>query len=159
MSAGIKSKLLARQFWRVTVPKGAQHISLMDFVRALTVLQRGTPDEKLALTFKLADLQGQGKVTRENLLTLMTEVQGMCGQLVTHSGRLYATPADFVDTFFAELELGPGADSFTYEQYEHGAYKSLELISTLNLYGGSALPYGEVRQHHPVSSLPDSIII
>ena len=154
---GIKSKLLASQFWKATAPPGAESIALTDFVQTLGVLQRGSSEERLKLTFTLLDVDGDGFLSRQELGSVMQEVQAMCGQLVTYNGRVFASAEAFSDYFFAQLdEKQTGKVSF--EDYQNHAYKNLDIISTLSLFGGSSMPTGAVYSPSPSFGPRESII-
>ncbi len=161
---GIASKLLAGQFWKIVAGSG-ETISLENFVVALALVGKGDAKQRLDLTFRLLDVDGDGFVSRQELTDVLGEVHAVCGQLVSYSGRVYHTAADFAAAFFAEFDPEK-TDKLSREAYENGAFKSLEIISTLCLYG-SALPVPEIQSSSMSSSsameygprLPDSIIL
>ena len=133
---------------------GADAIGFREFVTALGKVQRGNADEKLDLTFKLLDVDGDGKISRAELTLVVVEVHGLCGQLVSYSGRVFGSPEEFVDYFFKSFDQ---TKYISREEYEDGAYKSLQIISTLSLFG-SAVPLSEVYSP-PSSSATDMVII
>ena len=159
---GISSKLLASQFWKL-VAGGNETISFEDFAACLALTGRGDSKQRLDLTFRLLDVDSDGFVSKQELTDVLAEVHAVCGQLVSYSGRTYASAAEFANAFFAEFDRDK-TDKLSREAYESGAYKSLEIISTLCLYG-SALPVQDMQSSissGPVEygpRLPDSIII
>ena len=142
--AGMSGKLLASQCWVAVAPKGAESINLTDFVRILGSLQRGDPQKRLQLTFTLLDVNNDGTLTREGVTKIVSQVHLMCGQLVSYNGRIYGSAEEFCDHFFRELDVR-NADKISFSDYENGAYKNLEMISTLALFGGtSSIPSANV---------------
>jgi hypothetical protein len=77
-------------------------------------------------------------------------VHALCGQLVGYSGRVFSSAPEFVDVFFAEFDREK-TGKISKQAYVEGAYKSLEIISTLCLYG-SALPMDAAPQLSSSSS-------
>ena len=64
--------------------------SLQEFVTGLSVLARGTVQEKLLWAFSLYDTDGDGVVTREDLLDVVSAIYDLMGS--------YAEPAITPDT-------------------------------------------------------------
>ena len=56
---------------------GNGQIDFREFLCALSIQQKGTPEQKLEWTFNLYDLDGSGYINREELL-IMTKVTGGC---------------------------------------------------------------------------------
>eukprot|EP00158_Paraphelidium_tribonemae_P000423 Partr_v1_DN22258_c0_g1_i2_m59385 putative Kv channel interacting protein len=53
---------------------GSHSIDLNEFIKGFDVFIKGTPDEKLALTFKFYDLDGDGNVTQKEVAKVLTEL-------------------------------------------------------------------------------------
>ncbi|XP_022919783.1 A-type potassium channel modulatory protein KCNIP1 isoform X2 [Onthophagus taurus] len=56
-------------------------ISFEDFVQNLSVLSRGSLDEKLRWTFNLYDINGDGYITREEMTDIVSAVYDLMGKL------------------------------------------------------------------------------
>jgi len=51
-----------------------------DFVTGLSILSRGSIDEKLRWTFSLYDINGDGCITREEMTDIVTAVYELMGK-------------------------------------------------------------------------------
>lgn len=54
---------------------------LQDFVQGLSVLCRGSLEERLRWTFSLYDINRDGKITRDELWDVVTSVYNLLGRL------------------------------------------------------------------------------
>ncbi|KAF7994630.1 hypothetical protein HCN44_004102 [Aphidius gifuensis] len=65
-------------------------LSFEDFVTGLSILSRGSTDEKLRWTFSLYDINGDGCITREEMTDIVTAVYELMGKFldpnVDHEG-------------------------------------------------------------------------
>lgn len=52
---------------------------MQKFVQGLSILSRGTIEEKLCWTFSLYDINGDGRITREEMTDIVTSVYGLLG--------------------------------------------------------------------------------
>lgn len=114
--------------------KKGNTIGLAEFAQAVALVQRGDAKQKLQLTFELCDVDGDGFIARQEMLDVVTEVHALVGQLVTHSGRTFATPVDFVDHFFHDFDVDR-TGRVSRADFELNAYKSLDVVAALGLYG------------------------
>lgn len=53
--------------------------SLQKFVQGLSILSRGTLEEKLCWTFQLYDINSDGQITKEEMSDIVTAVYGLMG--------------------------------------------------------------------------------
>lgn len=58
---------------------------LQDFVTGLSILSRGSMDEKLRWTFSLYDINGDGCITRDEMTDIVTAVYELLGKFSVHS--------------------------------------------------------------------------
>ncbi|CAD7091672.1 unnamed protein product [Hermetia illucens] len=56
-------------------------ISFEDFVQGLSILSRGSMEEKLRWTFSLYDINGDGYITREEMTDIVTAIYELVGRL------------------------------------------------------------------------------
>ena len=59
---------------------GNAWLLLQDFIMALSILARGSEDDKLLWIFSLYDLNSDGIITRDELLDVITSVYGLMGR-------------------------------------------------------------------------------
>lgn len=55
---------------------------LQEFVTGLSVLSRGTLEEKLKWTFSLYDINGDGYITKEEMTEIVTAIYDLMGKIV-----------------------------------------------------------------------------
>lgn len=58
---------------------------LQDFVTGLSILSRGSIEEKLRWTFSLYDINGDGCITREEMTDIVTAVYELLGKFADTS--------------------------------------------------------------------------
>lgn len=56
-------------------------VNFQDFVHKLSVLSRGSLDEKLKWAFSLYDINGDGCITREEMTDIVTAIYELMGKL------------------------------------------------------------------------------
>ncbi|KAL0269511.1 UNVERIFIED_CONTAM: hypothetical protein PYX00_007215 [Menopon gallinae] len=57
-------------------------LSFEDFVTGLSILSRGTLEEKLRWTFSLYDINGDGSITREEMTDIIVAIYGLMGKCI-----------------------------------------------------------------------------
>lgn len=70
-----------------------------DFVQGLSILSRGSLDEKLRWTFSLYDINGDGCITREEMTDMVTAIYELMGKF-TEPCVDESTVRDKVDRIF-----------------------------------------------------------
>lgn len=56
--------------------------ALQEFVTGLSVLSRGTLEEKLRWTFSLYDINGDGCITKEEMTEIVSAIYDLMGRIV-----------------------------------------------------------------------------
>lgn len=135
-AGGIKSRVLADVFWRALSPNKDQQLTLTEFAHAVALVQRADAKRRLQLAFDLCDMDGDGYVARAEMLAVVTDVCALVGVLVSNSGRIFGSAAEFVDAFFAEVDTDR-TGRVSRSQFDEHAYKSLDVLAALGLYGNS----------------------
>ncbi|CAM1313245.1 KCNIP4 (predicted) [Pycnogonum litorale] len=83
---------------------GNGSLNFEEFVVGLSSLSRGTIDEKLQWAFSLYDINGDGRITREELNEIVTSIYSLMG----HDACLLMdnqTPQEHVDRVFKRMDL------------------------------------------------------
>ncbi|XP_052132791.1 Kv channel-interacting protein 4-like [Frankliniella occidentalis] len=80
-------------------------LNFENFVHGLSVLSRGSIDEKLRWTFSLYDVNGDGRITREELADVVGSVYEIMGKTAHPAADQHAIVQDKVDRIFQKLDL------------------------------------------------------
>jgi len=107
-------------------------ITFQEFVKGLSVMTKGSPEEKLAFCFSMYDHNGKGYITREDIQTLVTALYPLCGPLSSYSGKKFDSPAQLVDEFFDELDED-ATGKISLEQYKEACMKHTDIFPALKL--------------------------
>ncbi|XP_075222966.1 A-type potassium channel modulatory protein KCNIP1-like isoform X2 [Lycorma delicatula] len=78
-------------------------LSFEDFVQGLSILSRGSLDEKLRWTFSLYDINGDGRITREEMTDIVTAIYDLMGKF-TDPSLEEGTVAAKVDRIFQKMD-------------------------------------------------------
>lgn len=71
-----------------------------EFVQGLSVLSRGSVEEKLQWTFQLYDINGDGYITRDEMTDIVTAIYELMGRHPDSTGPEVEKIKDKVDTIF-----------------------------------------------------------
>ncbi|KAH3900254.1 frequenin SCDLUD_003226 [Saccharomycodes ludwigii] len=109
-------------------------IDFREFVTALSITSRGSLEEKLAWAFKLYDINHDGKITYDEMLTIVTSIYKMIGSMVKLNED-EATPELRVRKIFKIMDKNE--DGFiTLDEFKEGSKVDPSILSALNLYDG-----------------------
>ncbi|KFW67124.1 Kv channel-interacting protein 4, partial [Pygoscelis adeliae] len=78
-------------------------VSFEDFVMGLSILLRGTVQEKLNWAFNLYDINKDGYITKEEMLDIMKAIYDMMGKC-TYPVLKEDAPRQHVETFFQKMD-------------------------------------------------------
>lgn len=78
-------------------------LSFEDFVHGLSTLSRGSLDEKLRWTFSLYDINGDGRITREEMTDIVSAVYDLMGK-ISEPALEDGTVAAKVDRLFQKMD-------------------------------------------------------
>ncbi|KAF2976477.1 hypothetical protein EK904_014297 [Melospiza melodia maxima] len=79
-------------------------VSFEDFVMGLSILLRGTVQEKLNWAFNLYDINKDGYITKEEMLDIMKAIYDMMGKC-TYPVLKEDAPRQHVETFFQDENI------------------------------------------------------
>ncbi|XP_032279233.1 Kv channel-interacting protein 2 isoform X3 [Phoca vitulina] len=78
-------------------------VSFEDFVAGLSVILRGTIDDRLNWAFNLYDLNKDGCITKEEMLDIMKSIYDMMGKY-TYPALREEAPREHVESFFQKMD-------------------------------------------------------
>ncbi|KAJ1618889.1 hypothetical protein T492DRAFT_848983 [Pavlovales sp. CCMP2436] len=76
---GASSALFSSLLYRWFDPRATGRISLLDFARTMGVLSSDEPEAHLQLAFRAWDVSGSGRITRDELARVISEVRDLAG--------------------------------------------------------------------------------
>ncbi|KAF0981605.1 hypothetical protein FDP41_012262 [Naegleria fowleri] len=129
---GIKDQFITSLVFNAFDRDRDSKISFDEFVYAMSVMTRGTADEKLEFAFKLYDLNHDGYILKSEMTRIVSALYQMLGDLVTLQGD-FDTPVKLVDKIFMEMDTN-GDGKLTLEEYKIGARKCPEIVNGLGLF-------------------------
>ncbi|CAL4120804.1 unnamed protein product, partial [Meganyctiphanes norvegica] len=91
------------------------HTGFEDFVTILGELSRGTTNEKLQWAFNLYDINGDGYITKEEMLDIVTAIYSLMGRNTVPTLEENTTQ-DHVDRIFEKLDMN-GDGVVTMEEF------------------------------------------
>mmetsp|Transcript_1489 Transcript_1489/g.2277 ORF Transcript_1489/g.2277 Transcript_1489/m.2277 type:complete len:173 (+) Transcript_1489:507-1025(+) len=109
---------------------GDGQVNFRQFVIGASVLVKGTTEEKLQLAFELYDTHQTGKVSKVEMLELLTWLS----QTPEYCGDMFPTPESLdtlVNDIFAEFDSGNSQD-LDFKQFYHAVSKHPLLIEFLD---------------------------
>ncbi|GAB0094086.1 Kv channel-interacting protein 4 isoform X1 [Sergentomyia squamirostris] len=89
-------------------------VSFEEFVQGLSILSRGSLEEKLRWTFSLYDINGDGFITREEMTDIATAIYDLAGNLPIDPTSEEDRIKEKVDRIFQETDICP------FDHYVHG---------------------------------------
>lgn len=126
---------------------------LQDFVTGLSILSRGSIDEKLRWTFSLYDINGDGCITREEMTDIVTAVYELMGKFadpnLDHEGVREKVDRMFQVRFFFFFFFSLFSTRFVDIQYQRYLILTLTLIRGLSLVQkfGSIVSLAEFKKN------------
>eukprot|EP00013_Stygamoeba_regulata_P005385 CAMPEP_0177632310 /NCGR_PEP_ID=MMETSP0447-20121125/2220_1 /TAXON_ID=0 /ORGANISM="Stygamoeba regulata, Strain BSH-02190019" /LENGTH=192 /DNA_ID=CAMNT_0019133863 /DNA_START=95 /DNA_END=673 /DNA_ORIENTATION=- len=113
-------------------PRDTPAISFPQFIQTLSVMARGSADEKLKFAFQMFDLDGDGRLTREELVSTLESFIHLVGPLVTFGGKRYETSDALVEDLFEKID-STNKGFITFEDYREYARHSPDIVQGLSL--------------------------
>nr|XP_047911699.1 calsenilin isoform X2 [Anser cygnoides] len=111
---------------------GSGALCFEDFVSGLSVLLRGTVQEKLNWAFNLYDINKDGFITKEEMLEIMKSIYDMMGRCTLPAPRDSA-PAEHVELFFQKMDRN-GDGVVTFEEFLETCQQDEDIMSSMQIF-------------------------
>ncbi|PRP80010.1 calcium-binding protein [Planoprotostelium fungivorum] len=103
-------------------------VDFIEFISGLSVLTRGTPDEKLRSAFEMYDIDGNGSISKEEFKKILSSfIVFRGGTITTFTGKTYNNIDDICDEFFNAIE------KVTLAEFQAGASKNPDIMRGLSI--------------------------
>lgn len=109
-------------------------LDFKEFITALSISSRGKTDEKLQWAFQLYDMNKDGKISRDEMMQIVTAIHKMAGSMMKLPED-ESTPEKRVNKIFALMDVDENGE-IDLEEFKKGAQKDRTIVNALNLYNG-----------------------
>ncbi|KAG8134795.1 hypothetical protein E2320_007873 [Naja naja] len=107
-------------------------VSFEDFVMGLSILLRGTVQEKLNWAFNLYDINKDGCITKEEMLDIMKAIYDMMGKC-TYPVLREDAPKQHVETFFQKMDKNKDG-VVTIDEFIESCQKDENIMRSMQLF-------------------------
>lgn len=105
-----------------------------EFLKSLSVTSRGTVEERLNFAFKLYDQDGDGMISKADMLQVTSAMYQMTSTMIQLPSD-EDTPQKRVDKIFAAMDIDKD-DKLSVEEFQQGAKSDPSLLQALSVYDG-----------------------
>ncbi|KAM4636024.1 A-type potassium channel modulatory protein KCNIP2 isoform 2-T2 [Discoglossus pictus] len=107
-------------------------VSFEDFVAGLSVILRGSIDDKLNWAFNLYDLNKDGCITKEEMMDIMKSIYDMMGKC-TYPNMREDAPMEHVENFFQKMDKNNDG-VVTIEEFIESCQKDENIMRSMQLF-------------------------
>ncbi|XP_050190380.1 calsenilin isoform X4 [Myiozetetes cayanensis] len=107
-------------------------LCFQDFAVGLSVLLRGTEQQKLKWAFDLYDVNKDGYVTKEDMLEIIKSIYAMMGPCTEPALRASA-PAQHMELFFQKMDRN-GDGVVTFEEFLQTCQEDKDIMSSMQIF-------------------------
>ncbi|XP_073451594.1 A-type potassium channel modulatory protein KCNIP2 isoform X1 [Aquarana catesbeiana] len=107
-------------------------ISFEDFVAGLSVILRGSIDDRLNWAFNLYDLNKDGCITKEEMMDIMKSIYDMMGKY-TYPNMREEAPREHVENFFQKMDKNKDG-VVTIEEFIESCQKDENIMRSMQLF-------------------------
>ncbi|XP_065809334.1 Kv channel-interacting protein 2-like [Labrus bergylta] len=107
-------------------------VSFEDFVLSLSIILRGSINDKLNWAFNLYDLNKDGCITREEMTDIMNSIYDMMGKY-TYPNMRDSAPKDHVDNFFQKMDKNNDG-VVTIEEFLETCQKDENIMQSMHMF-------------------------
>ncbi|KFO53519.1 Calsenilin, partial [Corvus brachyrhynchos] len=107
-------------------------LCFQDFAVGLSVLLRGTEQQKLKWTFDLYDVNKDGYVTKEDMLEIMKSIYAMMGRC-TEPALGASAPVQHVELFFQKMDRNRDG-VVTFEEFLATCQEDKDIMSSMQIF-------------------------
>ncbi|XP_075874702.1 A-type potassium channel modulatory protein KCNIP2 isoform X1 [Nelusetta ayraudi] len=107
-------------------------VSFEDFVFGLSIILRGTINDRLNWAFNLYDLNKDGCITKEEMLDIMTSIYDMMGKY-TYPTMQDDAPREHVESFFQKMDRNKDG-VVTVEEFIESCKKDENIMQSMQLF-------------------------
>ncbi|XP_042288862.1 Kv channel-interacting protein 2-like isoform X2 [Thunnus maccoyii] len=107
-------------------------VSFEDFVFGLSIILRGTINDRLNWAFNLYDLNKDGCITKEEMLDIMTSIYDMMGKY-TYPTMQDDAPRDHVESFFQKMDRNKDG-VVTVDEFIESCKKDENIMQSMQLF-------------------------
>uniref|UniRef100_A0A8C7X1Q4 Potassium voltage-gated channel interacting protein 2 n=1 Tax=Oryzias sinensis TaxID=183150 RepID=A0A8C7X1Q4_9TELE len=107
-------------------------VSFEDFVFGLSIILRGTINDRLNWAFNLYDLNKDGCITKEEMLDIMKSIYDMMGKC-TYPSMQEDAPIEHVESFFQKMDQNKDG-VVTIEEFIESCKKDENIMQSMQLF-------------------------